>query len=341
MQIIADDKLFGNLLPFIHNIDVTDINWNGRQLWINDLNNGRYLADVVLDDEFVNSFARRIADIERANFNQYEPILEAETDELRIVCIHEAAATSGTVISIRKTPASMRISDTNMITTGYADTKTIKFLKHCVEDYQNIMVCGLPGEGKTELLKYLTNFINPYDRTITIEDSSEIHYTKLHTNKDGVEIKVNEYTSYDEAIKASLRLLPVWLLLSEARDIEAKSLIKGMLTGTHNISTLHASDAREIPMRLLDMFPPGEDDTVTLRKICTQVNVGIRVKAKIDKQITREITQIALYDYDYKANEEIIVVVFEDGKWADQKSWPKKYKHLMKRMNDDYENKTD
>ena len=44
---------FGILYPYIVSEDVTDINWNGRQLWIDDLKRGRYLAGEVLSDVFV------------------------------------------------------------------------------------------------------------------------------------------------------------------------------------------------------------------------------------------------------------------------------------------------
>ena len=39
---------YGLLYPYIVSDDVTDINWNGRQLWIDDLGRGRFLAGEVL-----------------------------------------------------------------------------------------------------------------------------------------------------------------------------------------------------------------------------------------------------------------------------------------------------
>lgn len=38
------DESFGPLLPYIKDINVTDINYNGSDVWIEDLNRGRYKA---------------------------------------------------------------------------------------------------------------------------------------------------------------------------------------------------------------------------------------------------------------------------------------------------------
>lgn len=40
---------FGLLLPLIENDDITEINWNGRNLIIKDLRRGPYVSDLVLD----------------------------------------------------------------------------------------------------------------------------------------------------------------------------------------------------------------------------------------------------------------------------------------------------
>ena len=43
MDIVADESLFKDLWPYIEDENVTDIKWNGSDLWITDLNKGRYL----------------------------------------------------------------------------------------------------------------------------------------------------------------------------------------------------------------------------------------------------------------------------------------------------------
>ena len=48
------DENFGPLLPYIQNENVTDINYNGRDVWIDDLVKGQHKADITLSQEFVN-----------------------------------------------------------------------------------------------------------------------------------------------------------------------------------------------------------------------------------------------------------------------------------------------
>ena len=83
------------------------------------------------------------------------------------------------------------------------------FLENAVKAHMNIIMCGLPGSGKTELLKYLTRFVPDNERVITIEDNLEIHYADINPGKDAGELKVNEILfDYTKAIKACLRQNP-------------------------------------------------------------------------------------------------------------------------------------
>ena len=40
-KLYLPDRVFGKLLPYIMDDDITDINYS-RNLWVNDLNKGRY-----------------------------------------------------------------------------------------------------------------------------------------------------------------------------------------------------------------------------------------------------------------------------------------------------------
>ena len=83
MRIQLRDEIFGEMLPYIRDDDVTDVNWNGSALWINSLTRGRYMDESVkLDDHFVEQFSNRIANLVNQNFNMSSPLLEAETDSL-------------------------------------------------------------------------------------------------------------------------------------------------------------------------------------------------------------------------------------------------------------------
>lgn len=289
---------YGILYPYIVSEDVTDINWNGRQLWIDDLKKGRYMAGEVLTDNFAERFASLVASVVSIPFNKMNPVLEAETEELRISIVHSCVTSAGVTISLRKIPAVRRLQREKMIEEGYCGPEVAQFLEACILAHCNIAICGMPGAGKTELLKYLTRFIPDSERVITIEDTLEIHYGKINPQKDCVEMKVAENFTYTAAIKACLRQLPRWILLSEARSEEVRYLIESFSTGTYGLTTIHTDDVRNIPDRIKNMAGGVMDSERILNDCYRFINIGILVKSVIQPSgnIIRKIDQICSFD---------------------------------------------
>lgn len=293
------DEIFGDLLPYIQDDAVTDINWNGTDLWVNDQQKGRYKVDgFTLTDKFINQFSQRLGNLMNVSFNKFSQTLEAETDGLRVSVIHESAAVSGRPISIRKTPAIMRITKKSMEDTGYCPDYIINFLENSIKAHMNIVVCGLPGVGKTELLKALTAFIPAHERVITIEDNLEIRYKAINPGKDVVELKVDEDFTYANAIKACLRQLPEWIMLSESRSVEVKYLLESMSTGTHCLTTLHTDTVTKIPDRIKNMISASNRSIENDIYSFLDIGVLVRSYVKPGESITRRIAEICVLDRD-------------------------------------------
>lgn len=321
---LLKDENYGVLLPLIKDVNITDINWNGMQLWIDDVTKGRYMSDIILSDKFIDSFVIRISNIANRTFNKYNPKLEAETEELRITIVHNSVSNTGTCISIRKTPAVKRIEFEKSINNGdYCSREVADFMSNCIKTKLNVVVCGLPGVGKTELVKYLTNYIQPRDRVITIEDTLELHYSKINVGYDCLEFKVNDKTfTYVDAIKESLRLLPQWILLSEARSKEVRYLLESLSTGAKCITTIHTDDVRKVPDRIKNMIGADADSGIE-DTVYEFLDIAILVDKKIDFDettgedvIKRFISQIAVYAKDEEGNNRCVMLV-DDGKRLD------------------------
>lgn len=310
---------YGILYPYVMSDSVTDINWNGKQLWIDDLQRGRYMSSETLSDAFVDRFILLLSNVSGMPFNRMNPVLEAETEELRISVVHSCVAYSGATISLRKIPAVRRLEKSEMIQGGYCSEEVYNFLVRCVQAHCSIAICGLPGAGKTELLKFLTKFIPATERVITIEDVLEIHYQKINPNKDCVEMKVAENFSYSEAIKACLRQLPKWIILSEARSVEVRYLLESLSSGTHGLTTIHTDDVRNIPDRMKNMAGGTEDLNRIENDTYRFIDIGILVKSTQDAEgrIRRSIGQIGVFDRygrEWKETVNEIAMVVEDGK---------------------------
>ena len=317
MKVQLKREMFGDLIPYIEDDDITDINWNGSALWLNSLSKGRYCDPLVqLDEHFVEQFSNRVANLVNQNFNMMSPLLEAETDVLRVSIIHDEVAATGKSISIRKTPAVRRLTEEKILETEYCPAWLFDFFKKCIKAKMNIVICGLPGVGKTEFLKTLTEFIPSNQRVITIEDNLEIRYHKINPGKDCVELKVDQDFNYTKAIKACLRQLPEWILLSEARSVEVKYLLESMSTGTHCLTTLHTDDVRKIPDRIKNMMPEISEQTEN--DIYSFINVGVQVRSYIsDNGIERKIAQVALFSRDIINAKNEIMMFYDEGSYGE------------------------
>ena len=313
-KLALKDDDFGLILPYVKNDNITDINYNGEDLWINDLEKGRYkVENSGITDLWIAQFAQKLSNNMKVQFNKSQPFLEAETDMLRISIIHKDVTATGYSVSIRKTPPVRRLSYDKMIQDKYCEDNLEVFLANAVKCGFNIIVCGLPGTGKTELVKYLTKYIPPYEKTITIEDNLEIRYRAINPGKDCVEMKVSDLMSYDQAIKLSMRQLPTWVLIAETRGKEVTELIKALSTGTHCLTTLHTDSVRKVPERMRNMSPD-----VNVNDIYMFIDIAVQVKSfvKEGQKIRRKITEVALIYHNVETGENKVIMLYENGKFT-------------------------
>lgn len=304
------DRIYGDLLKYIKDENITDINYS-RGLWVNDLERGRYqIPGFQLDNNFLEQFYTRISNLMNVQFNRNNPLLEAETDSLRISILHDSVTNTGVSISIRKTPAVRRINREKIIGNGYCPEVLDIFMENAIKAHCTVVVGGLPGVGKTEYVKYLTSYIPAYERVYTIEDNLELRYSAINPNKDCVEIKVGDTFGYAEALKASKRQLPTWVLLSEARGREVKYLLENISAGVHCLTTIHLDDVTKIPDRIRNM---GED--VNENDVYSFIDLGVQLQSIVKEQekITRKIIQVMCFSRNHEKNEK--VMIYEDGKF--------------------------
>lgn len=294
-------EAFGPLYPYIANPNITDIDFNGKELWIVTTDNRRCRIDAAnekITDSFLEQFSGRIANEVSCGFNQMENVLEAETDTLRITIVHESVAVSGRSFSIRKSLPAVRFSPKEAIEAQYCSKEMLMLLVNCVLAKMNFVFCGEPAAGKTECAKFFSQFIPANEKVITIEDNPEWHYREINPGKDCVELKINSRLDYGKAIKTCLRLNPNWLMLSEVRSKEAKSLIECWSTGVKGFTTIHTDDVRNIPDRLLNMMENRLDAERLVNDIYSFVDVGILIRKKEnpkDGKVRRYIDQICFF----------------------------------------------
>jgi twitching motility protein PilT len=141
-----------------------------------------------------------------------------------------------------------------------------------------ILFTGPTGSGKSSSMAALIDIINKQRRChiMTIEDPIEfVHFHKIAVVNQR---ELGEDTfSFAEALKHVLRQDPDVILIGEMRDLETIQLaITAAETGHLVFSTLHTIDTAQSIDRIIDVFPPYQQDQVryqlalVLRAIFTQ-----------------------------------------------------------------------
>ena len=314
MALEIKEDLFKELWPFILDDNVTDIKWNGSALWVTDLNKGRYVnEDIKLSEDWLKIFTNIIANSVNENFNMSKPSLQAETDELRIQAVHSSVSGNNSIcLAIRKTPPCARLLKQDLIKNGYADDFVLKLLPCLMRARLSGVITGDVGSGKTELEKYLCNYIPDSDPIVTVEDTLEMKLKNLYPNKDIYSLKVNDSYTNEQAIRDALRLNTKWLIISESRGREILRIIEGASSGCVALTSIHAENVWEVPDRILNMA--GDNVRLGLENdIYTFFDYAIKVKADYsNKGIKRKIDQICFFDRKDKNN--ITKIIVKDGK---------------------------
>ena len=306
LGIRMEPDYFGPLWRYVRNDKITDIDYNGNQLWITDVENERYLIrSHGITEKFVEQFSHRIANEVSKPFNKKNNLLEAETNTLRISIVHESVAISGRSICIRKSMPMLRMQVKRMVEDEYVAVPVLELLTNCVAAKMNFVFCGEPGAGKTECAKFFSQFIPAGERVITIEDNPEWHYSQINPGKDCVELRINPDFDYTKAIKTCLRQNPSWIMLSEARSTEVKSLLECWSTGIRGFTTLHTDDVRKIPDRILNMMESRMDADRMENDVYSYVDVGILLRKKMSAEgkLYRYIDQVCFLVREEGRNE--------------------------------------
>ena len=133
-------------------------------------------------------------------------------------------------------------------------------------DYRQgmVLVTGQAGCGKTTTLAAMVRHLNEkrMEHIITLEDPIEI----LHPSKKChvIQREVGYHTeSFARALRACLREDPDIIVVGEMRDLDTISnAITAAETGHLVLGTLHTTSAPRTISRILDVFPPSQQDQI-------------------------------------------------------------------------------
>ncbi|MDR0861510.1 MAG: PilT/PilU family type 4a pilus ATPase [Oscillospiraceae bacterium] len=130
-----------------------------------------------------------------------------------------------------------------------------------------VLVTGPAGSGKSTTLACMIDHINKTrnGHIITLEDPIEY----LHRNNQSIisqrEVSLDT-SSYVSALRACLRQAPDVILVGEMRDFDTiQTVMTAAETGHLVISTLHTVGAADTVDRIIDIFPPSQQQQVRVQ----------------------------------------------------------------------------
>jgi twitching motility protein PilT len=141
-----------------------------------------------------------------------------------------------------------------------------------------VLVTGPTGSGKSTTLAALIDEINRtrHDHILTIEDPVEFVHRHKNCIVNQREIGTDA-TSFGLALRAALRQDPDVILVGEMRDLETiGTALTAAETGHLVFGTLHTQSAPGTIDRMIDVFPPAQQEQVriqiagTLQGVVTQ-----------------------------------------------------------------------
>lgn len=143
-----------------------------------------------------------------------------------------------------------------------------------------ILITGPAGSGKSTTLACMIDRINHTrsGHVITLEDPIEFLHTHQSCLVSQREVS-HDTEGYDAALRAALRQAPDVILLGEMRDFETiRTVITAAETGQLVLSTLHTVGAAKTIDRVIDVFPPNQQQQI-------RVQLSMVLQAVVSQQL--------------------------------------------------------
>jgi len=253
---------FEVILPFLRPIEhlirdgeISEIMVNGSgRIFIE--RHGELLAipDAAIPEKSLQVAVRNIARTLGDEVNDDMPLLDARLpDGSRVAAAIPPCSRRGTTLTIRKFQ-SRRFTPEELVRIGTVPQPVMDHLREAVGQRQNLLISGGTGSGKTTMLNALASFIDPEERVVLIEDTSEIQISleNLVEFEARRERPDQRAVTIRDLLRATLRHRPDRIILGEVRGGEAFDFLQALNTGhSGTLSTIHANSAEQAVTRLI------------------------------------------------------------------------------------------
>jgi pilus assembly protein CpaF len=297
------------IIPFLRPIEgwlrdpeVSDILVNGgSRVFVEKFGYLQEAPTVTISEKSLQTAVRNIARILGDDIGPEKPLLDARLpDGSRVAAVFPPCSVNGAVLAIRKFHG-RRYSADELVKTGSLTAELLIRLRDAIERRQNILISGGTGTGKTTLLNALAGLIDPEERIVVIEDTSEIqleakNLVRLEARRaqppfQGITIR--------DLLKTTLRLRPDRILVGEIRGGEAFDFLQALNTGhSGTLSTIHANSARAAIARFSTCVLQSDVDLpykAVRSSIGDALNLVVQVERRHGQRFVAELVQLNGY----------------------------------------------
>lgn len=241
------------LAPFIKQSEVTDISFNGKELYFLSNVRGRLKAEKSPNLKQVSDFLRQIANLSEKQFSYTSPILDVSFGRYRLNAVFSSLSRKANEktysFSLRLASKECRIDSDP----SFFEGNSREILLQLLTQGESLLIGGLTGSGKTELQKWCLLHFPPARRVIVIDNVEELDLLENPT-LDLTTWLVNEKiedATFSALIRNALRNNPDYIVIAEARGKEMLDGIISSLSGHPILTSLHSEDLESMPERVI------------------------------------------------------------------------------------------
>ena len=285
-KIYKENYGLGEIQDLFDNPDISEIWVNGcDHVWVDQRGVKVRLPLKFKNDSDVERVIRLMLRYDKKNISPTNPRVEGRMEDGSRLTVMVPPTAKRPYINIRKFD-SFKISKDNYLKNKTFDDRMAFLLEKLVNGRANIIVSGETNSGKTTLLKYLVQFVNPAFKIGTIETHFELKIDETYPDRNVVCFEAHEEEPVGITMKdlfiSMLRFSPDIIVIGEARSIEAEEMIKSFRRGHQgSFGTIHSSSPDLAIADIMDMI--GEDGKsrdafMLLKKITNAVDIIVQLR---------------------------------------------------------------
>jgi pilus assembly protein CpaF len=242
--------------------------------------------------------------VESAKVSVIEASFRADATELHgsVHIVTNEITRAEPSLTVRKQPRNFVTLD-DMLRQGMMNEDMRLFLQQAVHGRLNILISGGSGAGKTTMARAMSQFIDPANRVLTVEEIDELHLADRLPNVVSLtsyryrddEGRMIRETTLDDLVREALRMRADRIWVGESRGKEAYSLSKAALSGHDgSITTAHADNGAQAVRQLVTyVMEAGVSEQVAREQVSRAFHLVVQVsKEKMGRRVIKEITEL-------------------------------------------------